>query len=277
MAGLPFHIAKAKGFFESQNLEVEEKSMSTANLGIESLIRGDIDVMITTPIQTVLPVNNLQPNKFKIFSQNSDTINYDAIIVKSSSSYQSLADLKNKKIGVLPGSTATNIMKAYAKSKNIEMGTAEYVQLAANLQLQALEAGSIDGLLAYEPTLSVAMEQGKFKKISGSIAYEDPSAPIATALISQKLLDQKPDIAKRVIAAYDKAIYFIDQNELETRGIITTVYKLDPTISNKIGLSKNSLSTNMNAFKVQQYADYLFSIGEVKDRVDVGGLFYIGM
>lgn len=274
LSGLPFHVAKAKGFFDSQNLEIEEKVMPTSNAAIEAIVRGDIDVAISTTLQASLPVNSLQQNKFKIIAHNVNTQNFDGIVVKSISSYQSLSDLKDKKIGVLPGSTAINLMKAYTKTKNLDLGSVEYVQLAPPLQLQALEAGSIDGLFALEQTLPIALEKGTFKKITGSISYEDKDAPIGVIVASQDFLTKKPDIAKKLITALDQAYSFIDSNDAETRNIIATAYKIEPNISAKVGFTHHTLSTKMNPSKVQEYADYLFTIGELKERVDVSDLFY---
>jgi NitT/TauT family transport system substrate-binding protein len=275
LSGLPYHVAKSNNYFKSQAIEVVEQVMPTSNAAVESIVRGDIDVSVSTTLQATLPVEKLTPNKFKIFSHLAgNNILFDSIIVKKDSQYNRLQDLKDKKIGVLQGSTATNILKAYVKSQNIDLGSSEFVQIKTENQLQALEAGSIDGLLAYEPTLSIAMNTGKFKSITSTINFVDPEAPTGILIISQDFLNREPFLAKKVVDIFDQVAEFSTHNKSKVADVISQSYKLDQETANKIAYLNYTKNSSMNPSKVQEYTDYLFAIGELKEGANVADMFY---
>jgi len=70
-----------------------------------------------------------------------------------------LEDLEGKKIGVFPGSTATNLLKKFLSDNNIDISKIEFIQIVPPNQLPALYGGSIDVLHAYEPTTAIALQR----------------------------------------------------------------------------------------------------------------------
>jgi NitT/TauT family transport system substrate-binding protein len=274
LAGLPYHVAKTQGFFSKQGLSIEEIPLSTSNMAIEALVKGDVDISFATTLQNALPVENLTPGKFKIFSHSINTTNYDALLVKSDSNISNISQLKNKKIGVLTGTTATNIVKATFKSQNIDLDKTEFVQLTPDLQLNALETGSIDGLLAYEPTLSIGIKTSKFKKIMDNLAFPKGDEAVSIAIISQDFINKNPELAKKTIAAFDESNNLIGTNSNKTREILAKEYKLEQDIANKLSFINFSTSDKINPAKVQEYSDYLFSIGELKTKPEIDKLMY---
>ena len=64
-----------------------------------------------------------------LHSKMTDDQPFDGLLVKKDSPVQSLADLKGRKVGVFPGTTALNLMKAFLKKKGIEPEGVEFVQL----------------------------------------------------------------------------------------------------------------------------------------------------
>ena len=67
--------------------------------------------------------------------------------------------MEGRKIGVFPGSTATNLLKKFLSDNNIDISKIEFIQIVPPNQLPTLYEGSIDVLHAYEPTTAIALQR----------------------------------------------------------------------------------------------------------------------
>ena len=274
-AAAPYFVAKNQGLFEKENIEVEEKSFTTSNLVVESIIKGEVDIAFYSTPQAALPANQISPGKFKIFTTPKNNPNSsDSVIVKSNSTIANLTDLKGKKVGVFPGSTGSNLFRSYFKNKNLSLDGIEFIQLAPADQLGALEASSIDALFSYEPILTTALQTKNYRKISETIIYEDQDNPVGLGLISTNFIQKSPQDAKKVVAVFDQSQDFISSNDTKTREILAQNFKLKPAIANNMNYIKWGKNSDLDSVKLQSYADFLMNLGDIKDSVNIKDLVY---
>lgn len=277
LASLPLYVAQENGYFAEQGIEIEVSKLQSSNQLVDALVRGDIDVVVESSAVPALIVETIDPNKLKIFSVSDITPEtpFDSIIVKADSKLEKLEDLENKKIGVFPGSTATNLLKKYLTEKGIDVSTIEFIKIIPPNQLSALYEGSIDALHSYEPSTTIAIESGNAKKIYGSV-YADQlnHNPQGVSLISTKFLNSNPKLAKKTISAFDKASDFIKQNEEETRKIIVKYVAVDENVANNVVLLYMGRSDEIDVEILQDYADMIFEIGELENEIDVSNIIY---
>jgi len=277
LASLPLYVAQENGYFTEQGIEIEVSKLQSSNQLVDALVRGDIDIVVESSAVPALIVETIDSNKLKIFSVSDITPEtpFDSVIVKADSTLTTLKDLENKKIGVFPGSTATNLLKKYLTEQGIDISTIEFIQIIPPTQLSALYEGSIDALHPYEPSTTIAIESGNAKKIYGSVyANQLNHNPQGVALVSTAFIKSNPELAKKTIAAFDKASDFIEQNDEETRKIIEKYVGVDENVANKVVLLYMGRSDKIDTTIMQEYADMIFEIGELEGRVDVSDILY---
>ena len=122
-----------------------------------------------------------------------------ALVVPTSSSASSFADMKGKKIGTLPGIQWRSITRNLLRKAGLNPETdATIVELGLPLQIQALLSGTVDALLAIEPQASLAIATGQAK-----IAIEHPTDPFigtpffnGAMVMTSKFAEQRPDVGQ---------------------------------------------------------------------------------
>ncbi len=274
---LPLEIALQKGFFKDAGVTVQTTELASANLVADALIRGDVDVTPEISLIPFLTSDLIDPGKMKIFSVTDLTTDkpFDSIIVKADSSIKSIDDLKGKKIGAFSGTTATNMLKLFFKTKNIDSSTIQFIQLPPSQQLAALSAGSIDALFAYEPTVSTGLVSNKMRKVYGSVYAElVEHNPLGAGLLTTKFITEHPQEAQKVVAALNRAYDYIRTNEKETREITASIFKFSPEVTNAVSLCYTNHSDQMDKGTVDKLVNLFVSSGELKSKPDLTNAYY---
>ena len=278
VASLPLYVSQEKGFFEEQGITVEATQFQSSNALVEALVAGKIDAIAETSAVPALAAEAISPGKLKFFSTSDITEQapFDNIIVLKNSTISSLEELEGKKIGVFPGSTATFFLKKFLKDNGIGVTGIQFVQLPPQNQLAALQAGSVDALHSYEPTTTIALEAGIAKSLYGSVYAKILNHnPQGAGVISTKFIAEKPELAKKAVAAFDKTFDYMQSNEQDVReNIIPKYAKLSPQVAGKVVLLYMSRSDKINVEALQSYADLLFEMGELKQKVNVSQMVY---
>lgn len=270
-------VAKEKGFFQKNNVDVELIEMSTTNQTAEGVINGDLDLNYYTSSVATLNANAKTPNKFKIYSvSQNNSGNFDSLYVKKDSPIQSIQDLAGKKIGTFTGNSPSTHLKAFLKKNSILTDGIEFVQLPFGNQIQALEVGSIDTLLAYEPINTTLALNTEYRRIQESIlaGKDNPNAVVSVNTINSEFVTKFPAEAKNVIKAIDEAQEYSRNNPSEARQILGKYVKLTPEVLNNIYIWQYSKSTEIDVVKTQKYFDYMVELGEIKQKVNAEELIY---
>jgi ABC-type nitrate/sulfonate/bicarbonate transport system substrate-binding protein len=276
-ASLPLFIAEEKDFFTEEQLKHESVVTATSNQLVDALIAGNLDLFIEASAVPVLAVELQSPGRVKIFSVSSITKKapFDALLVKEDSQIKELSDLVGKKIGVFPGSTATNLLKKYLSDSGVDVSGITFIPMPPQNHLAALVEGSIDALHAYEPTTAIALNKGGVRQLYGSVYADmlDPN-PQGVAAVSSKFFHEHPQAAKKAIHALEQAMVFMNDNDAESREILAKRMKLDKAVADRSVFLYMLPHKQINQGTVQKYADMLTELGELKGRVKVEGLLY---
>jgi len=272
---LPVYLAKEKGMFSDRNVEVELIEMNSGNDMFNALLAGQVDII---PSMSTVPVLHLElqnPGAVGVFA-----IGYlrkgraiDSIIVRQDAPIESLADLAGKKVGLFPGTTATNLLGALLEREGIDASSVTFIPLPPPAQVGSLASGAIDALFSYEPITTFALAKGGFRTVYGSVyvALLDPS-PIGAAVISRKFEKEHPGLAKRAKEALLAASRFVADNPDETRNVLTAFAKIPPPVASQVNLIVVEAVDNDKTQNLQKFVDLLKEIGELPKVFDVKGL-----
>jgi NitT/TauT family transport system substrate-binding protein len=263
-ADYQYFVAKEKGFFEQEGLNVEEVRFASSNLMLDALAQGNIDVIASAAAPTAYIIEEKSPGTIKIFAYTDDN-NLPALIVKKEADITRVSDLQGKKIGSFPGTTAVVVLKSVLSANGVDLSSVEIQEMAPQLQLQALAAGQVDALYAYEPTPTL----GELKGVSEYLRKR-PAEFLANPLymgfsgVSGKFAREKPETVEKIVRAFKKADDFIKANDAEGRRILANRTNLPQEAAAIVPLSPFVLVREMNETQEQEaqaFADFFAETG----------------
>ncbi len=277
LASLPLYVAEENGYFTEAGIEIERIPFQTGEQLNDAFIRGDIDIAPENTLLPTLRTELLNPGITKVYALGDITKEapFATLIVKNSAPINTLFDLEGKKVGVFPGGTSKNLLRKFLDSQGVDVAIIEFLELPPTTQLQALSSGAIDALLAFEPTTAIAIETGEYRKLySGVWAEIMNHNPLAVAVISNKFIQEKPNLAKKTVEVFDKAHHFMRTNDRETRVIITKYLQLKPEIADKVVLLYFGQNKDIDSNLLQGFIDLLVDIGEINGRIEAQAIIY---
>lgn len=155
---LPFEVARQRGFFAAEGLDVNLTYMRGGTQAINALIAGSVD-FVGTPIDLV--VQTVAKGKQAIMIASTSRLPFFALIVgPQASSVRSIKDLAGKKVGVGNLGTTDHLMAQYLLVKEgVDPASVEFVALGPNLYDQ-LVRGQVEAGMVQEPSLTLTERAG---------------------------------------------------------------------------------------------------------------------
>lgn len=266
VVSLPHYIAKEKGFYKDEGLEIDDAIIKTSNQMSQDVVGGHIDASIHLALVPLLKQMENAPNSAKIFSISAmdGSNHFDGVLVKSNSPITKIEELSGKKVGVFPGTTAKNSFADVFKKNFPNLLLPTFVELDPPLHIQSLERGDVDALFAYEPTLTLGIVKNNFREIFSSIYVEQymPN-PIGVGAVNTKWLNDNRKTAAAFFRALDKAVVFMNEHPDEARQILSKATNLDIEVAKVMQILSMSLSTQIDYENLNGYFVVLKALGEI--------------
>jgi len=272
---LPFFTAQQKGFFKEQNLNVELVEFASSQLAIDAITRGDIVGACCGASFSAVNANLTSPNTLKLWfvSDERAESGYNGLVLNENINLGSITDLENKKIGVQAG-PLTSIFTAYLKSQNLDTTKVSLIPIDPKDQLQALQAGSVDGLFTFEPVLAQS-ESKKIGKIyqRGQLGqlYPNPIMGAGYLAVNNKL---EASTLNSLNQALNKAIEYNKTNSELALRESASFLKVEPDLAAKIKKFDFYTINQTPVDELQRFTDFLTEIKIVKSKSEVKDLVY---
>ncbi len=202
----PLYLAKAKGFFAQEGVDVELVQQQDFRQQFVALAADKVDGIANVVDATIsyrVPGVN-----YKIVVAMDDSLGGDGIA--ASNSIKTIADLKGKKVAYETGATAQFFLNVQLHKAGMTEKDITHVDMLGSDAGAALLAGQVDAAVTYEPYLSQLRTSA-----TTHVLLDTSTAPgliIDVLLFSQKVIDQRPDDIKAVVRAYYKALDYLKQN-----------------------------------------------------------------
>lgn len=273
---LAVFVAKEKGFYGEEGLDVEFIKFDSANLLTDALLAEKVDFAGSVSSPVIFSVEDKQPGTFKVLSVSASSPKHSNfwLMRRRGADIQSFDDLLDKRLGMSSGSATEVILKHIVKQLGIDIHLIAIQKLAEQQQGNALEAGGIDGLLAVEPTATAIEVRGIGERVVNIESFFPNPRYSSFAVVTRSFFSDHRDTVDRIRRAQDRAVEYMRQHPEEMAEILShnTPYTAD--IISKID-SGNSLKSDevIDMEKLQEYADIFFDGGEYDNRIDVKKLF----
>ncbi len=164
---LPLTITEQLGFFKAEGLEVEISDFAGGARALQAVVGGSADVCSGAFEHTI----NLQAKNqfFQAFVLQGRAPQIAVgVSTKNMPGYQTIADLRGKKIGVsAPGSSTNMVANLVLSRGGLKAGDVSFIGVGvAAGALTAMRSGQIDAISNTDPVMTMLEQKGDVKIIS---------------------------------------------------------------------------------------------------------------
>lgn len=203
-----YYAAKELGFYKDQNLDVDITQFRGGPAAQEALAAGAIDICSILPTAVSLAIQKGVKEKIvALFAPPQPAGWY--IMVPAASPIKSMADLNGKTVGVTQKGSLTDfwVLKA-AKAANITVNT---VPLGGGVDA-GLRAKQVDAAILWPMYSYKGLVTGELRSIDDLGATMAPTVSEGVAA-SSDLIEKRPDVLRRWLAATAKAVDYMHTHE----------------------------------------------------------------
>ena len=240
MLYLPVFVAKEKGFFAMESVDVELVRFTSANDMAQALASGQLDA---TGMSSLTVLGNLEansPNQFRMYLFEALTTKHspDAVVVKADNAIRQLEDLRGKKLGVNPGTTLQSYVEPILRKRIGSDHAVTIVPLAPNLQVQALASGNVDALFVLEPAPTVARVELNARVVEKALLARYIHEPFyaGAGIVATKVAEKDPEKIRHFRAAIHSGLDYIAMNEVEARKTLEKYANVSSVVAQQMEL-----------------------------------------
>ncbi|EKQ54843.1 MULTISPECIES: ABC transporter substrate-binding protein [Clostridium] len=260
-----------RGFFEKNGVKAEVQMFPVYSDGINALASGNIDMFMASYSDTIAPYKN--GSEFKIAMVEDYSAGSDGIVVKDG--INSLKDLKGKNVATEFGSVDQMFLYKCLEKEGLKKDDINLTNMTIGDAGNAFIAGQVDAAAIWDPSLSLAVENG------GKLLYTTKDTPgliPAVMAVNNETLENKRDDVKKIINAWYDGIEDFNTNHDEFVKYVAEEAKISADDFNKLmsGVKLATLDDNALAFENsndnmsleysgKEHAEFLKSAGLIDD------------
>ncbi len=277
---LPYFVAVERGFFKEQNIETEMVRLIGGPPNVAAMITNQIDASAVLVTIEGMNANIKKPGVAMYISVNSQNKTYqmEQFVVRKGYNATSLKDLKGAKIMSAPGPANVTMAKAALAAVGLKDGDYTIDQLDMGQHVNAMTAGTFDAGYTLEPNASTMRKMGVATTIeAGVIAHYVLGDPNANAFVggcalTTDFIKNRPDVAKRFTAAWEKAVRLINEKPDEARKhLVKNTFTPDDVVAT-VPMIRYFMAKDLTAkdkADYQKFIDFSVQTGTLTEKVDV--------
>ncbi|WP_373503623.1 ABC transporter substrate-binding protein [Aestuariivirga sp.] len=210
----PFYIARDKGFFKEEGVDVELVIMEDTPIKMGALMAGQLDLVASTV------------DEFPIYMKPGIGLHYILAVdnskggdgIVANKDITSVEGLKGKKVAFEQGSVSQFFLNALLKDAGMSQADIEPVNMAATDAGVAFAAKQVDAAVTWEPALSqgAKAEHGHILLTSG----DKPGLITDVVAVTTDTIAAKKDDLAGFVRGWNKALDFIKTNPDEANAIM---------------------------------------------------------
>lgn len=213
-------VALEQGFFDAEGLLVNATPESSGLVGLQALVGGSTDFSIGANVRPVQALARKLP--IKVIALNSYGFIGQVIVPKADQTSKGLADLKGKRIGVQVGSGTHTVFVRALEREGLSEKDFKIVNMETETIPSAFESGAIDAAVPWQPFAAILISKGLGRTLLDERALAEPLKATYPfyVMTNERLLAEKPDVARRFARAWVKTMQWMTGHMDETAEIV---------------------------------------------------------
>jgi NitT/TauT family transport system substrate-binding protein len=210
----PFYIARDKGFFKEEGVDVKLIIMENTSLKMGALMAGKIDAVASTADE--FPIYMKPGNLLYYILAVDNSKGGDGIV--SNKDIKTVAGLKGKKVACEVGSVSQFFLNALLREVNLSQDDIKMVNMTATDAGVAFVAQRVDAAVTWEPHLS----QGASKD-HGHVLIDSSQRPgliVDVVAVREETMKNREADLKAFVRGWQRALDFIAENPNEAHKIM---------------------------------------------------------
>lgn len=278
-SSLPIYVGIERGYFKQEGIEIEVVPINNHPLQVQALVAGDIDGSANLVTLEGANINQRRPNTAVYITLNGQNAQYitEQFVVKPGSTAKTIKDLKGARIFCAPGPANLGAAKAILKTVGLEENR-DYTmtEQGMGVHIGAITGANFDAGYTLEPLGTMMIKQGVARRLEGGVIATHllgdlhAQAYAAGALLSGKLVAEKPDLAARYVKAFAKSVK--DASTDPKAREYLTKFNVPADLVQAIPLAKFTMVKDLTARDLedfQKFVDLGVEFGVVKAHIDV--------
>ncbi|MDJ0536719.1 MAG: ABC transporter substrate-binding protein [Xenococcaceae cyanobacterium MO_207.B15] len=244
-----WEIAKEEHLFEKNGVEVSLKWFDNYSESLSALAGGYLDANCQTLNDTITQVDKAINGEVVVLV-NDNSAGNDKII--ASKDIKKISDLKSKKVALEEGVVGDFLLSLALKEKGMSRDDVRIINIETGAAASAFSIGKADAVGAFPPYwLKALKREGSHELISSK---DFPGAIPDLLVVSQKLIDERPDAVQGLVNTWFDILDFISKNPERAEEII----------SERAGVTSEELKLFSNGVKLFDKADNInaFTLGK---------------
>lgn len=266
-------VAQAQGEYAAHGIETELVQFNNGGDLMTGMASGEVDIGYGGITPVLSAVEKGVPIKVVAGAQ----IEGSGIAVSPESDIDSPEDLAGKSIAT-PGEASIQYMllQYYLEDNNMSTDDMNISAMKVAPMNDALNANKIDGMLTYEPYVTMAVENGNEMFINSSEIL--PEHPCCVVAASERFIDENPDKLDVIISIHENATEFILENPDEAAELLPEDIVADVEIEKK-AISGIKFVYGLNETYKQSIMDFMqieVDLGILEEPIPATDIFWEG-
>jgi NitT/TauT family transport system substrate-binding protein len=214
----PIYVAKEKGFFEEEGLDVEFLWAQAAPEVIQATIGGSAEGGVGGSFGMIAGAEKGAPViTVAVYAYGGERI---ALAARTDAGITSVKDLYGKKVGFQAGAIGQQMFNTMAQIEKLDVSKIDTVFLNNVDMAAAVAAKGVDAIVTWEPQPSLLEAKGLVRVIQRGGKYlKSPGC----VMFGTEYIKKNPDAVRRFVKAHFRGCQFIRQNPREA-SVINSKY-----------------------------------------------------
>jgi NitT/TauT family transport system substrate-binding protein len=271
----PITIAKAKGFFKEQGVDVEIVFTEDQQPQIAAFYAGKYDGL-ALPLGSIIIASGNNPD-IRVVYVIDDSVGGDAVVARSE--IETIQDLKGKTIGATLGGFGELFVESMLQKAGLNRNDVTLINTDSNHVPEWLASNRIQAGQAWEPYVSRAIKDG------GRLLFSSEQTPgliIDTIMFRGAVLRERPEEVRAFIRACFQAVDYWEAHPEEVRTLLAQTLKIQPEEISLKGIKLLQVDDNRRAFdrdnphslyhNARRYAEFYIRTGSLGRMPDIDKL-----
>ncbi|WP_407392338.1 ABC transporter substrate-binding protein [Methanobrevibacter sp.] len=266
-------VADAQGKFSENGINTKLVQFNNGGDLMTAMASGDVDIGYVGITPVLSSIEKGVPVKVISAAQTEGS----GIVVAKDSGITSVSDLEGKKIATPGEASIQHMLLTYFLDQNgMSIDDVKVSAMKVPSMNDALKTNKIDGMITFEPYVSIAKENGAVELANSRDIL--PNHPCCVVAASDDFIENHPNETQTILEIHKNATDFINNNTDEAAGLLPDNIVTDVEVEKK-SLSSFSLISGLDdSFKkdVMDFMNLEVDLGVLKKPISEDKIFWDG-